>query len=278
MSLTPHGAWTYKEREKGASTQVTEASYHLRVLAELGRSLATFTDLDDLVNYAARRTRELFQAEGCALLLLDRPRGEFYIPVANQGEMGIASAAQLAEIRFPASQGVAGWVLANDTAAVVPDTANEPRFFDGVDRRTAMHTRALLCAPLRTRSGNIGVIEVVNPAAAHLERDDLDFLDTLASEIGIAYEKAALYRAVEREVFDLRRFGLFVGLTLLVIGLLVAGGATFYHRARVLPWSQLLGERGFLIGLICLALGALFAAVGKGWIVAPRARRRPGGG
>ena len=54
---------------------MTDASNQLRVLSDIGRSLATFIDLDDLVHYATRRTRELFGAEGCALLLLDRERG-----------------------------------------------------------------------------------------------------------------------------------------------------------------------------------------------------------
>ena len=40
---------------------MTDASTQLRVLADVSRSLATFTDLDDLVRYATRRTRELFE-------------------------------------------------------------------------------------------------------------------------------------------------------------------------------------------------------------------------
>ena len=43
----------------------------LRALAELSRGLAGAGDLDDLVRAATQRARELFEAEGCALLLLD---------------------------------------------------------------------------------------------------------------------------------------------------------------------------------------------------------------
>jgi GAF domain-containing protein len=255
---------------------MTDASSQLRVLSDFGRSLATFTDLDDLVHYATRCARELFAAEGCALLLLDRERVEFCFPVASQRESRAVSAAQLGEIRFPADRGVAGWVLAHDEAALVADTSRDPRFYDEVDRRTAMHTRALLCAPLRTRSGNIGVIEVVNPDEERLGRNDLDFLDALASEVGVAYEKAALYRELEREVIDLRRFCRLAGLGLSALGVVLTAAAAFYHRARVLPWSELPGERGVILGGLCIAIGVVLAAVGSGWIVPVRARRGKG--
>jgi hypothetical protein len=252
---------------------VTDASNQLRVLSDIGRSLATFIELDDLVHYATRCTRDLFAAEGCALLLLDRERAEFCFPVASQRDSRAVSAAQLAEIRFPADRGVAGWVLAHNEAAVVADTSRDDRFYSEVDRKTAMQTRSLLCAPLRTRSGNIGVIEVVNPGEGRLGRNDLDFLDALASEIGVAYEKAALYRELEREVIDLRRFCRVAGLGLSAFGLLLASMTAFFHRVRVLPWSELPAHRGMLLGALCIAIGALLFAVGKGWIVSMRAGR-----
>jgi GAF domain-containing protein len=249
---------------------VSDASKQLHLLADIGRSLATFIKIDDLVQYATRRTRELFDAEGCALLILDRDRGEFRFPVASQRDAGAVSAAELAEVRFPADQGIAGWVLAHDEATMVADTAKDPRFYDAVDRRTAMHTRSLLCAPLRTRGGNIGVIEVVNPSDERLDAGDLEFLDILASEIGVAYEKAALYRELEREVIDLRRFLRAAGVVLAAIGVMLAIGAAFYHRARVLPWSELPNERGILLGVVCTAIGAGLFAAGKGWVLPPR--------
>lgn len=252
---------------------MTDASKQLRVLANVSRSLATFTDLDDLVHYATRRTRELFEAEGCALLLLDAEGGEFCFPVASQRDAGAVSAAELAEVRFPATDGVAGWVLKHDEGALVTDTSRDPRFSSAVDRRTTMQTRALLCAPLRTRAGNIGVIEVVNPGAAHLDQDHLEFLDILANEIGVAYETAELYRQVEREVIDLRRFCRVVGLALSLLGIVLGVGAALYHRVRVLPWSEIADERGVLLGLLALAIGLILLSVGKGWVVPMPARR-----
>jgi len=252
-----------------ATAMTTNTSSQLHLLADVSRSLATFTDLDELVHFATQRTRELFEAEGCALLILDETRGEFCFPVSSQRQSGV-SAEALAEIRFPADRGIAGWVLSHDESALVPDTASDARFYDAVDRKTTMRTRSLLCSPLRTRTGNIGVLEIVNPGAGHLEPADLEFLDILASEIGVAYEKAALYRALEREVLDLRGFCRTAGVVLSGIGVLLAAAATFYHRARVLPWEELPTRRGFLIGALCVTIGIVLIGVGRGWWVARR--------
>jgi GAF domain-containing protein len=255
---------------------VSDAPAQLRVLAEVSRSLARFTNLDELVHYATRRTRELFEAEGCAVLLLDGKRNEFCFPVASQRDCSAVTAAELAEVRFPAAQGVAGWVLTHDEGALVADTAKDPRFSSAVDRRTTMHTRALLCAPLRTHEGNIGVLEVVNPSAAHLDADHLEFLEILANEIGVAYATADLYRQLEREVIDLRRFCRVLGVGLALLGLVLCGGAVLYHRIRVLPWSELLTQRGMLLGLVSVGIGVVLVSVGKGWVVSMGGRGQAG--
>jgi hypothetical protein len=114
----------------------------------------------------------------------------------------------------------------------------------------------------------------VNPGAAHIEAADLEFLDILASEIGVAYEKAALYRELEHEVLNLRGFCRTAGVTLSVLGVLFAAAATLYHRARVLPWDELPTRRGVLVGALCLVIGVTLIGVGRGWLVARRGNRR----
>ena len=121
------------------------AAGRLDVLCEVNRRLATFTDLDELLHFATRRARELFDAEGCALSLLDH-RDEKRSLSVGSGEPG----------------------------------------------RAAAHSLAIR-VPLRTRSGAIGVIEVVDPRRGHFTSDDRELLEALASDIAVAYEQAEFY-------------------------------------------------------------------------------------
>ena len=110
------------------------SSERLHALYELNRRLATFTDLEDLLRHATQRARELLHAEGCALLLFDPARRELHFPVASQAESRRASEPRLAEIRFPADRGIAGWVLARGEAVCVADVTRDARFYSGVDQ------------------------------------------------------------------------------------------------------------------------------------------------
>jgi GAF domain-containing protein len=243
----------------------------LHFLYEVSRRLANSSDLGELLGYATRRARELFDAEGCALLLLDRRRAEFHFPLASQRESQAGGSMPLSEIRFPADRGIAGWVLAHDEAAAVPDVARDSRFYGGVDDLTGRTTRAILCAPLRTRQGSIGVLEILNPAVPTAPAADLEFLEALAGDVAIAYERAALTEQLRGEVLSLRQMCTLAGAGLATLGLAYVLGAAYALLALALPLRELPARPGFSIGLVCLLAGGLLVGAARGWL---RLRRR----
>jgi signal transduction protein with GAF and PtsI domain len=243
------------------------AADRLHLLYDVNRLLTTFGDIDQLLRYATRRARELLGAEGCALLLLDRERNEFYFPIASQDASYQASTARLEVIRFPAERGIAGWVLVHNEPALVADAAQDPRFYSGVDQLTNMTTRSVLCAPLRSRSGNIGVVEVINPTRGHFTTDDLEFLAALADDIAVAYEKALLHERLRSEVIGLRQVCGFAGFGLVGLGLVVGLGATVAHLAHALPLRELPSRPRMWVGGLLLLIGGLLLGVARGWLI-----------
>lgn len=242
-------------------TEDRPSAARLELLYDMTRRLATFHELDDVVRFATRRARELFEAEGCALILLDRERREFTFPISSQRDSGTMAGKQLADIRFPADRGIAGWVVANDEAALVTDTASDSRFYAGVDRETEVQTRSLLCAPLRSGEGSVGVIEVINPALRFLNQDALRFLEALGNEIAVAYEKAALHEQLRGEVVNLRKIGRAAGYCIAALGAAMLALVVTAHRARVLPWADLPERRGLWLALLLVAGGAVLVAL-----------------
>jgi GAF domain-containing protein len=236
---------------------VSSLRARLELLCEVNRRLATFTSLDEILGYATARTRELFEAEGCALLLLDPARREFRFPVASQSAASHVSATQLREVRFPATQGIAGWVLTNDRAVAIDDVQHDARFYPGVDAATGTTTRSLYCAPLRTGGGNIGVLEVVNPRV-HTD-GDLAFLEALASDVAVAHEKAAFSAALRDEASGLRRLARLGGATLVVLGLGLAGATWMARAARALPAAEVVTAPGLLLGAAVAVVGMAIA-------------------
>jgi GAF domain-containing protein len=229
----------------------------VELLYAVTRSLATFDDVDELVRFATRRLREVFGADGCAILLLDEKRREFRFPVASQRAGGVPSASTLSEVRFPADQGIAGAVLAGGEAILVNDAQNDPRFYAGVDRKTGVTTRTILAAPLRSARGAVGVIEVVNPSIAPLHADDLEFLGALASDVAVAYEKARLYARLGEEIAIMRWLARLVGVGLVCVGALLVGAAVFSTLVRALPLNIALSRPGLYGGVVVVGLGVV---------------------
>jgi Nif-specific regulatory protein len=181
-------------RENNMGEVRVSGADRMSLLLELSRALSALIELDDLLPFIIAKTNEVFASESCALLLLDEEQGELFFPVAS--DVSPQRAERLKIVRFPADKGVAGWVLQHQQATLVPDVNNDERFYAGVDRRSGAQTRQLLCAPLRTRRGSVGVIELRNKREGSFTEEDLNFLDALAGSIAIAVENARLYQRV----------------------------------------------------------------------------------
>jgi hypothetical protein len=162
-------------------------------------------------------------------------------------------------------------VLAHGEAVCVDDVTRDRRFYSGVDQVTDMVTRSVLCAPLRTGLGNIGVIEVVNPAPECLGSEDLQFLEAFATDVAFAHEKVLVYERLRTELTSLRQTCRLAGGALAVVGLLMIVWAVVGHLAVALPLQELVVRPGLWIALVPLAVGLALIAV------AERARPAPVG-
>ena len=124
-----------------------------------------------------------------------------------------------------------------------------------------------MCAPLRTPSGNIGVLEIINPNPSSLTNEDLEFLEALATDVALAHEKARLYEHLRGEVIGLRQACGWAGYGLLAAGVLVSAGTILAHLALGLPISELLTRPGLLAGLAATVFGVLLIGVARGGLV-----------
>ena len=178
-------------------------SGRLRLLYELGCAFAARVELDDLVALVVRKCREVLDAEGAAVLLLDAERHELYFPYVADEDPAVA--ARLRELRFPADQGIAGAVLRDGRPLRVDDVAHDPRFYRGVDRQSGLTTRNVLTVPLTAQQGVIGVVQVLNRRDGVFTDDDLAFLDALAGSVAVAIENARIHAQLKQQVAVLER-------------------------------------------------------------------------
>ncbi|MBI3784035.1 MAG: GAF domain-containing protein [Deltaproteobacteria bacterium] len=174
-----------------------------RLLFDLGCSFAARLQIGELVPYVIAKCREVLDAEGASLLLLDAERNELYFPFVVDEDPAVAE--RLRSLRFPAERGIAGATLQSGEALRVDDVANDPRFFSAADRHSGFHSRNMLCAPLKARGGSLGVLQIVNRHRGGFNDDDLEFLEALAGSVAVAVENAQLYSRLQQAAAELEQ-------------------------------------------------------------------------
>jgi transcriptional regulator with GAF, ATPase, and Fis domain len=176
--------------------QAARSGGQFQLLLELSRAFSALIELDELLPLVLGRTKQVLGGEGCSIMLLDEVQQQLYFPVTSDVSPDLEE--RLRRIRFPADRGISGAVLRSGRAELVTNVTEDPRFYPAVDEEMGVHTREILCAPLRTHLGVIGVIGVRNKCEGSFTCEDLEFLDALAGSIAIAIENARLYEQVRQ--------------------------------------------------------------------------------
>jgi GAF domain-containing protein len=104
------------------------------LLFDLSHAFSALTELDELLELINAKTKEVLEAASSAILLLDEATGELFFPVSSDASPEIEK--RFREIRFPADKGIAGWVVQNAKATIVPDVTKDDRFYPEVDRQS----------------------------------------------------------------------------------------------------------------------------------------------
>ncbi len=171
------------------------AEQDLLRIFEATRAIASTLRLSELLETVVKLASEVVHAEAGSLLLMDHATGELYFDVAL-GEKGGA----LQQVRLKKGEGIAGWVAENQKPAVVNHVADDPRWAQKADKTSQFQTKAILAVPMLVKDKLIGVMEAINRADGSPFNDqDVQMLETFASQAAIAIENARLFESIRQE-------------------------------------------------------------------------------
>ena len=181
-----HNALTYRESEDRAR--------QLAVLNDIGHTLTSTLDVDELLNRFLRAVMDVFSVEAGSLLLLDEESSALVFRVA----LGNA-AQQLVGTRLPSGiQSIASYVMQTGEPFLSNDVSREPRWYPKIDTVTGATTRQMVAVPIAHRYGVIGVTEIMNRRDhAPFAQEDVDLLTALTAQAAIVIENARLYASTD---------------------------------------------------------------------------------
>jgi sigma-B regulation protein RsbU (phosphoserine phosphatase) len=189
------------DREAALERELEAEREARRGLVNASVSLNSLLSLPELLAAIMRTATDLMRAETSSLLLLDEAANELTFEVATGDP-----AAEVAQMRVPADQGVAGWVMKNRKPALVNDVQKDDRFYAQIDRASGYKTNSMLAVPLDSRGRVIGVVEMINKrdGAGFTERDQ-EIASAFAAQAAVAIENARLYVKLADALVESRR-------------------------------------------------------------------------
>lgn len=164
-------------------------TYHMGALLDALSDLHHLHDEAHLYNFVLNRCSDILKAQGGTFFVVKEDVGEL-IPEAAKG----VSLSLLKELPFKMKLGISGWVAVNRLPALVENAQNDDRFNRAIDVITGIRTRSVLCVPVIRKDKLMAIIELVNRVDGIFRDSDLDFLQHMADQVGVALENCRLYR------------------------------------------------------------------------------------
>ncbi len=182
--------------------QVTRKVKNLRTLLSVTQSISSVLDLDELFGIVVREAAGIFGAEKASLMIIEPGTDLMRIRSA----IGLPKEViDTATVRV--GQGISGTVASNGESLFIRDIENDPRFGRRSTGRNKQRydTNSLICVPVKARDGSVLGVLNVNNKSSHEEftKEDLDLLEVVASQAGIALENARLFKTARSRIHEL---------------------------------------------------------------------------
>lgn len=169
----------------------------LELLYNVSREVATALDLRTVLQRVLYEAMQNVGGERCSIVVLD-DSGKAVDATIVYGKQVHEHKTQ--QLQDTVERGLAGWVIRHHKAALILDTSKDERWLmrpdDALDRSGV---KSAICVPLLAREKLVGVLTLVHPAPNAFSQEQLDLMQAIADQAGIAVLNARLYTESQRQ-------------------------------------------------------------------------------
>jgi PAS domain S-box-containing protein len=169
----------------------------LELLYNVSREVATALDLRTVLQRVLYEVMQNVGGERSSIVVLDDD-GKAVDATIVYGKQVHEHTTQ--QLRDTVERGLAGWVIRNRKAALILDTSKDERWLmrpdDAMDKSGI---KSAICVPLLAREKLVGVLTLVHPAPNGFSEEQLDLMQAIADQAGIAVLNARLYTESQRQ-------------------------------------------------------------------------------
>jgi signal transduction histidine kinase len=183
-----------------SSPDLKETVARLRRLVDLGTTLNSTLNLNDLLKLIIQTAADVLECEATSILLYDEQRSSLFFAAAT-GE----DADKLSEIPVPIDNSLAGTIFTTREPLILNRIEDDPRHNAQASEHVGFQTKSLLGVPLRIRDKTIGVLEALNKKVGTFSDTDKNLLIVVASHAAVAIHNAQLVKALKKAYEDVTK-------------------------------------------------------------------------
>ena len=169
----------------------------LELLYHVSREVATALDLRTVLQRVLYAAIDIVGGERGSIVVMD-DNGKPLDSIIVHGRRIHGDTTQ--QLRVTVERGLAGWVVRNRQAALVPDTSLDQRWLRRPDDAVQQSgSKAAICVPLMAREKIVGVLTLVHSIPNAFDRSHLELMQAIADQTGVAILNARLYTESQRQ-------------------------------------------------------------------------------
>lgn len=168
----------------------------LELLYRINNELAQDLSLRQILANVLRLSMGTVGGERCSIVVLDEKHDPMDAAIIYHNKLINQSIRQLQKT---ITHGLAGWVLHEEKAVLIPDTSQDQRWIqrpdDSIQRTGA---KCAICVPLISHKELVGVLTIVHSKPGFFTKEHLDLVQTIGNLAGVAISNARLFMRLER--------------------------------------------------------------------------------
>jgi GAF domain-containing protein len=181
--------------------QSERRAQQVSVLNTIGKAVGQSLNLDLVLNAAVNKLTEALNFDASWIYILD-PSAE---KLDLRAHVGLDEEATRAKVQHELSATVTGKIFESGERLVFEEFHKETRHHQ-LSSRNGMGALPFASAagfPIKAKEKVIGVLHVANAAKRHFASDELQLIESIAQEIGVAAENARLFEQVNHKTEEI---------------------------------------------------------------------------
>jgi signal transduction histidine kinase len=173
-------------------------SERFNLLSDVSQRIASILELDELLAQVSRLIQQTFKYYHVGIGLIE---GEDVVYRVGAGPLWDDPNFEFKPARLKiGKEGVTGWVALAGKPLLLSDVHSDPRYV----WMQGSQTQSELTLPIIVKESVIGVLDIQSDQPNNFDDTDLDFMQALANQTGIAIENARLYKMARHRAEQFR--------------------------------------------------------------------------